>query len=390
MARIEFAEERQTVRGFGAGWGEADAEQFGCLSHQAAARAVELLMTLGSRLQLVRVKVQPGAAVARPESEKAILRSFADLGATFIASVIKPPDEFVTKAKSIRLNSLKKYAKFLADELLRLEGALGARFEVVSPQAQPDKTCKWPARAFNEFLPRLKEELRARGSTARMGAPECSSPTRSAQLLEKMDGPPEVILTQGYAADSASYARLCGLGAEVWQTEVGELVGGDIQTISDGLRWARSVAQALDAGVSAWLYNSILPLPVEEGAKGLLTRMGNTFSAPKRFWCVGQFSRFLVSGWKLCRVKDAPPSLRMVAAENSNKDAFAAVVVGTNERAKVALELSPFAADSARLWRTTPEESGELDEDLSLSGQTVEFELPANSVVSLSGRLVRA
>ena len=390
MVRVEFAEEKQEIRGFGAGWDEADALEFAQLSPQAAARAVELLTTVGAGLQLIRVRVRPGAAPARPGGERSVLRSFADLGMGFIASVVGPPEAFVTKAKSIRLNALAKYARFLADEILRLEDALKVRFDVVSPQAQPDKPCKWPARAFDGFLPRFKEELLARGSAAKVGAPECSSPSRSADVLEKLESPPDIILTHGYGADSASYARLCSHGVDVWQTEVGKVLGGDVQTISDGLRWGREIAQALDAGVSAWLYNTILPPPVEEGAKGLLTRMGNTFSAPKRFWCVGQFSRFLAPGWRLCRAAGVPPGFRAVCGKSPHEDAFAAVVVGTNERTKIALELSPFAAEAARLWRTTPDEGAELDEDLRLSGATVEFELPANSVVSISGSLVRA
>ena len=54
----------------------------------------------------------------------------------------------------------------LAEEIVRLEGELKVRFDVVSPQAQPDRPCKWPARAFDAFLPRFREELRARGSAA--------------------------------------------------------------------------------------------------------------------------------------------------------------------------------------------------------------------------------
>ncbi len=390
MARVEFGKEKQAVRGFGAGWDEGNASQFAQLSPQAAARAVELLTVAGAGLQLVRVRMRPGVHPARPEGETSILRSFVDLGVGFIASVVVPPDEFVTRAKRIRLNALHKYARFLAEEIVRLEGVLRIHFDVVSPQAQPDKACRWPARAFDDFLPRMKEELRKRGSTARVGAPECSSPARSAEILEKMETLPELVLTHGYGADSASYARLCSLGADVWQTEVGELLGSDVQTISDGLRWAREMVQALDAGVSAWLYDSTLPPPTEEGAKGLLTRMGNTFSAPKRFWCLSQFSRFLVPGWRLCEVAGVPPGYRVACAKSTNEDAFAAVVVGTNERGKVELDLSPFAAEQAQIWRTTPEEGGDLDEDVMLSGPALSFELPANSIVSLSGRLVSA
>jgi glucuronoarabinoxylan endo-1,4-beta-xylanase len=241
----------------------------------------------------------------------------------FFSSAWSPPAWMKTNGDSyageLKPAMYQQYADYLTTYVLEYKAQFGLDIYAVSPANEPNFTptqkyasCRWTGGQMAKFLRQnLIPTFAAKGITAEIVIDEHEH--WSDEMINEILADPvcskaiHIVAAHAYAPTSAPFVAIeartgqfstaIQQGKRIWQTEVS---AGDanITNMNDGVYWARVVhTHMIEDNVSAWLY--------WWGASGSTNRSSlisidhstKKYQLSKRFFTIGQFSRFIRPGF---------------------------------------------------------------------------------------------
>lgn len=250
----------------------------------------------------------------------------------FLSSCWSPPAWMKNNGKvhdgALKKENYQDFADYLAAYVLEYKKRFDLDIYALSPTNEPNyvptqdyASCKWTAGELSKFL---KENLiptfKAKGIGAEIVIDEhehWSDEYINVILDDAANAKAlNIVAAHAYAPNSGNYVSIGArtgnftnalkAGKRIWETEVSVGTGAQITNMNDGVYWARVLhAHMVENNVSAWLY--------WWGAANTNTRssliwvdaVNKKYQLSKRFFTIGQFSRFIRPGYH--RV-DATPS----------------------------------------------------------------------------------
>lgn len=277
----------------------------------------------------------------------------------------------------------------------------GVPVTAISPQNEPDisrtyyPTALWSAQQFHDFIPYLYSALGTAGhSSTKILFPEPSGwasnyegyadTTMTDAAVARDVG---ILAMHAYGGGPAATTNY-GYGQHVWETEVSGLTTYD-GSMSDALTWASSIHNYLTtANVNAWLWWEVTnQQPGEPGItndnEGLTDINGNI---AKRAYVIGNWSKFVRPGWHRVDVTNSG-SLLVTAFQSANNGQSAVVVVnsGSTDNTQV-FGVGKQMGTSIIPWITSSTQSLVQQSPVAISGGSLTYTVPANSVVTLVGQ----
>ncbi len=249
----------------------------------------------------------------------------------FLASAWSPPAWMKTNdsnyAGELKPAMYQAYADYLAAYALEYKSRYGIDVYAISPSNEPGfipkehyASCKWTGSQMAKFLrENLIPTFAAKGVTAEIVIDEHNN-WNDAMINEILSDPVcnkavHIVAAHAYAETRAPYMDIglrtgrfdtaMGKGKRIWQTEVSS---GDanITNMNDGVYWARVLhAHMVEDNVSAWLYWWGAAATNQRSALIAIDPATKKYQFSKRFFTLGQFSRFIRPGFR--RV-DATPT----------------------------------------------------------------------------------
>ncbi|MGB7435961.1 MAG: hypothetical protein WBR26_00390 [Candidatus Acidiferrum sp.] len=199
----------------------------------------------------------------------------------------------------------------------------------------------------------------------------------------------------GYCCAAATAAPSSAVGKTIWQSEVN---GGAIYDSTagmwiydpsmspDAIKWARSINDYMAVtSASGYQYWELADC-CNQGYNDGLTDY--SFSPAKRFYVVGQWSKYIRSGWIRIDATANPTSgVYVTAFKDPSSGNFAIVAINQNTSAVTEnFSLSGFPSVSSVTPTVTSESANLADQtDVTVSGTVFSYSLPTTSVVTFHG-----
>ena len=179
----------------------------------------------------------------------------------------------------------------------------------------------------------------------------------------------------------ASYSTVAGHPVEMWETETSEKTSTD--DITSGLYYANQLHKCIvDNNYNAYVYWWLVNMNSDD--EGLCTSGGAT---TKRLYTIGNYSKFVKPGYVRIGATAAPTSgLLCSAYQDPASGKFAIVVINSNTSAtSQQFNLNGLSATSVTPWLTNSSNNLVKQADVTVSGNSFTFSLPAQSVMSFVG-----
>jgi glucuronoarabinoxylan endo-1,4-beta-xylanase len=212
-----------------------------------------------------------------------------------------------------------QYADYLATYSLEYKKRYGLDIYAISPQNEPGfipkekyASCRWSSSQMVRFLrENLIPTFAAKGVTSKIFVDEHNdwSDVGINEILADSvcDKSIDIVAAHAYASTVAPYVDIgartgrfntaIAQNKTIWQTEVS---AGDanIRNMNDGVYWARVIhAHMTEDNVSAWLYWWGAATVDNRGTLISIDKATNKYELSKRFFTIGQFSRFVRPGF---------------------------------------------------------------------------------------------
>jgi glucuronoarabinoxylan endo-1,4-beta-xylanase len=177
-------------------------------------------------------------------------------------------------------------------------------------------------------------------------------------------------------------ASISGYGRPVWQTEWSRFTDPTDLGMPDALLTAQNIHDCMAANFSAWHYWTLM----YEGAAncGIYQYATRGDSPPKRFWAMGNYSRFIRPGYTRIGASGSPAGVKTTAYESPGGGRVIVVVVNTSA-SPVQYDVVGLSGSSAEVWTTDATRDLARQSDLALVGGAGTLSLPALSVTTLVG-----
>ncbi len=389
-ATVNWNDARQTIDGFGASsaWSSG--------TYPASAVSLLFSPTNGIGLSLLRNRVAPSMTT----TETSIMQQVQQLGARVWSTPWSPPKEWKTTNSNGNGGSLKPefyqaYATGLATYVLNQKAA-GVDLYALSLQNEPDwtadwETCIWNADQFAAFLPVVASTFAARGVTTKIMLAEQAAWNFS--LLSKIAADPslmqyvDIVGAHNYNPVGNPYKAvpLAG-GKRLWVTE--QSADPNSSAMAGAIPWAVDIYKAFTvAGVNAWHYWWL-----SAGGSGGVT--SSNFTAIKRTWAIGNYSRFVRPGWQFVgTTNDSTLNISTFKDPVSGKFAIVAVNAGSSAVSQT-FNFTGFTAVSVTPYVTSDTAGDDLAAKASIAttnaGARFIASVGANSVVTYVGQLSSA
>lgn len=234
-----------------------------------------------------------------------------------MATVWSPPawmktNNSISNGGYLKPTMYQAFADYLSTYVLQYKARFGVNIYGVSIANEPNLivnygSSQWTAQNMHDFiLSNLGPTFHKNGVTAKIMMPELSPWDMSLASTTFSDPAAAAYVgiaishdyDMGYAASKVAAAK--ALKLPVWQTEVSDLAPSD-PSITDGLKWAINIHNHMTVPeTNAWLYwAGVLDVQDPKTGQGLILfdNTNNTFSTPKRFYALGQFSKFIRPGY---------------------------------------------------------------------------------------------
>jgi glucuronoarabinoxylan endo-1,4-beta-xylanase len=289
------------------------------------------------------------------------------------------------------------YAKHLSS-FPTLLNSKGVSIVALSIQNEPDlqnseyDTCMWTAEQIHDFIPYLSNALSAAGlGSLKIAIPEESTWTfdRLRPVLQDPETAKHVGLVMGHAyrVETPRGISLAG-DLHVWQTEVSDFGNYD-GSMTDAMTWAQYIHNYLSVGVNAWMYWSV------DCGFGYFNHDNNMCLTDqhghlaKRAYVLGQFAKFIRTGWYRVDVSNSGPLL--VSAFKGPGKEFAMVAINRSIWSIRGQEFVLRGLTSERSgitpWITSSTKSLSVQRTVSTGagGDTFTYNIPGESVVTFYG-----
>jgi glucuronoarabinoxylan endo-1,4-beta-xylanase len=343
------------------------------------------------------------AGVYVPDMQLAIAN-----GARVWSSSWTPPAAYKTNDStsnggSLLAGSYGAYATWLANYVNSLSSLYGIGLYALSVQNEPNNTgsydtCIWTAAEFDAFIGNnLGPTFVSDGLTGTLiMMPETDFYSNLAGMANTTMADPTAAQYVGinawhdYDDASSTINPYASQGKKYWETEVSDgsgfgpsLCGGCWDpSMADALMWAAIVHNRLAvANANAWHWWWLVDSYGNDN-EGLIGPDGVTVS--KRAYMLGNYSKFVRPGFNRIDATATPQSGVLVSAyNNSTSGALVIVVINQNgSDVSQSFTLNGTSASSVTPWITSGSLNLVQQTDISVSGGSFTYSLPAYSVSS--------
>lgn len=386
-ATVNWTDVQQSIDGFGA------SSAWVARTPNAAQTDLLYSRTSGIGLSILKSHIQPNGYA--PFNENVVMQLAGNYGLKIFSAAWTPPREWKTNNNTDHGGSLlpqyyQPWADTLATYVQNLKG-IGVTLDYISLQNEPDyaagwASCTWTDDQLAAFLPMLVSALQSRGLTTQILGPEMSawSLDRAKAILAtpSLSQNLAVLGAHRYGATGYPYRFLGNtLGKPFWETEI--YFDGATEMDTAMLMLQDMSAAFKVGGVSAWMYWRQSG-PANEGL------MDSLYNPTRRFWAMGNFSRFVRPGWVMIGNTENG-GLDVTTFKDPVTGKFAIVAYNTNATTGVTetFNLSGVSASSVQRYITsaTAGDDLRLDQTLTLTGGTsFTSTVPAYSVVTFVGQ----
>ncbi len=316
----------------------------------------------------------------------------------------------------LRRDKYEDYADLLADYAKNFEDKMGAPLDIISIQNEPNwktdyESAYWDGIDLRDFLLVMEERFPKKGVTLGEGGLGVMMPefenfdiNFNDMIKPSLDAPnAEKILTHialhQYNANfdssgktgAKAFPGITASGKRFWQTEVSG--SGPAQPAGLGIDNAIFFAKMIhydftlvemNAFLFWWLWSN------SGSTTGSLIRVeGNDVLPAKRFYAMGQFSRFIRPGWHLI-ISDTAPRIGVHSSAYRNPNTKEIAIVLINERNStldVTLDLNEAEFAELNIWRTSENESLSSIGRQRISRGKATISLPPKSITTLYGNV---
>jgi glucuronoarabinoxylan endo-1,4-beta-xylanase len=318
--------------------------------------------------------------------------------------------EFAVMGGYVLPMSYGAFASYAVDWIQTLESK-GVHVDYFSPTNEPNINEVWTASTLDTFVSHnLGPAFASAGLTTSIVIPETSGWFSPDDITTCMGDPDcakyvTIAASHGYgggSVDGTGVSYCCSTAAaaptsigsrRVWMTEINggftKETSNDTNmwvydaSIADAMVWAHNIHDYMTvANASAWMYWNLASYSPIEYNDGLTDY---SFNPAKRFYVVGNFSRYVRSGWLRIDATESPASgLYVTAFRDPSSDAFVVVAVNENvSSSPLTVSLVGFPS----VDRVTPTVTSEGDAladqtDVTVAAGAFTYTLPPTSVVS--------
>lgn len=272
----------------------------------------------------------------------------------------------------------------------------GIPIMALSPQNEPDisqayPSCTWTADQFDAFVPVLNAALPA--STAIM-IPENAIQAgdyggfAATTMNDSAAGPNVKFLAQhGYGTNTiVAWNTFSNNPLHLWETEISSQSSTYDGSMSDALSWANTIHQYLTVPqVNAFIWWFLSDQQFQGSGTDNAALTDSSGNIPKRAYITGNWSKFVRPGWHRVAVTNSGPLL-VTAFTNPTGTQSAVVVVNTSNNvvASQAFSVGTQLGSAVTPWVTSSTLSLASQSRVSISAGTLTYNIPANSVVTLT------
>ena len=422
---IKYGEVHQTIDGFGvaSAWSADSLQQF---PEPQRSRVLDLLFsrTEGAGFSIVRNEIGSGGGTPATTSTQTIeptegnftwnvdagqiweMQQARQRGiSTFISSVWSAPawmktNNSVTNGGHIHPDKYQAYANYLAQYVLGYRQHFGLRISAISPANEPNlvagyQTNEWTADEFKTFIrDYLKPTFTRNHVPAKVFMPEevtWTDDLASATLQDPAASAGiDIIAAHDYTPGNPipfADAKAQGKGQWMSETSGGSTDPGDI---GDALKWAFQIhGHLVNAESNAWdWWIGTEPHPPASGdgqALIYLDAPNGVFTATKRLYSIGNFSRFIRPGYQRIGATANPSIGVFTSAYRDPHDKSKVIVVAINKtNSYQPLNLSFDGVHPTLLspYVTSKTQSLERSSDILLSHGSAATVLPSQSITT--------
>jgi len=333
--------------------------------------------TLAFRAQVPGFEPQPGVwDWSADANQRWMLRRAVALGANRVVAFANSPPWWMTVSGSVTgsadgsSNNLKTdcevaFADYLATVISHLTALDGVHFDLATPLNEPSarwwklghwqEGCHVSADQQARLINDLRKALNAQNLSTGIDASEDNdeqSVIDSIRAYDSAQSNVTLIATHSYDANNPSGIRQLAvrLHKPAWVSEYGD---GD----ASGLKMARRIHDDLtETRACAWIYWQMVDSAGGWGfLRNPLNSRGRTgYFINKKFYVMGQFSKFIRPGFQIIGVNDRNS---LAAYSPTNQTLVIVAINDTEETTNVVYDLGAFSAlpAQASCVRTTPE-----------------------------------
>jgi glucuronoarabinoxylan endo-1,4-beta-xylanase len=344
------------------------------------------------------VNVASGPTIAT--SDLANAQAAVARGATVWASEWSPPDAMKSNdnfdAGGAFLGGAANFtalASIQASFVVWMNTAYGIPIYAISPQNEPNisqnyPSCTWTGQQFHDYIPYLQSALSAAGygSVKIMVAEESdwgNSYSTTAMNDASVASDIAILASHAYGSSAAPLSWNNFTTQHVWETEVSDFNSYD-GSITSGLTYATEISDWLStANVNSWNYWLL------SAARGFtdneaLTDVSNNIA--KRAYALGNFSKFVRPGWHRVDVANTTSLLvTAFASADGTQSAVVAVNSGSSDSPQV-INVGTQMGASVVPWITSSSQNLAQQSAVTISGGTLSYTIPANSIVTFVGQ----
>jgi glucuronoarabinoxylan endo-1,4-beta-xylanase len=379
---VSFAELHQTMDGFGA------SDNYNPAFTDAQADMM-FSFTSGIGMSLLRVSVSPKGSDLAPLSnaQKAFAR-----GAKVWIAPWTPPGNWKDNGSEnngghLMATHRDDWASVLAGVVTTLASS-NVTVYAVSIQNEPDYTASYASCLYSNdemvsFVNVLAPKLAALNPKPKLMMPETSgwanawnywnAASADAKAAQNVD----IIATHQYFVDDPP-SHPIPAGKVFWQTEDSsfDAFKGDIGNAINVTKWIHNAI--LHGGVSAWHYWAIWGRNKDN--EGLLSESGET---TKRFFALGNFSKFVRPGFVRVGTIGGPSSTMVTAFKDPAGGTFAIVAINPGAaNVPFAVALSGANAASVTPWVTSAQLDLAAQNKITVTEGRFSTMLPASSITT--------
>lgn len=289
------------------------------------------------------------------------------------------------------------YADYLSRYVREYKSRFGIDNYAISIQNEPDlatdyESSQWYGSMIRDFVKNnLTPTFQSDGVTAKVIPTEPSGWTENFAYDTLMDTSAvngvHIVGAHHYSGTLSPMLTAQSKGKDVWLTEVG-ILGDNVNNITDGLRWGQEVHDTLvTAEANAFHYWWLYTDWNNGGALINGDAEHTTFTANKRLWTIGNFSRFVRPGYNRIGLSSNNPESNVYTSAYKDSVTGKLVIVAINKNnslTSVTFNLNGTSLSSTAVtpYRTSSSENLTQLTNLTASGGSFTATLAASSVTT--------
>ena len=290
------------------------------------------------------------------------------------------------------------YANYLVNYIKTIQSTYGVTLYAVSPQNEPDwntsyESCLWTGAQFQDFVKTyLAPAIAAAGLSTKIMITESFADNLSlaAPAMNDPVAAPLVSIIGGHLYGGGPFALSSGgfshlTNQENWQTEISDVSAtpNDTSMVS-GLQEATWIHNCVvNASMNAFHHWWIVTESTTGGVADNSGLCDNKSNPTKKFYVLGNFSKFIRPGFQRIAIPAAPAAnITCSAYASASRLVIVAINKGTSSSSQTFTLGGGLNAASVVPWVTDPSNNLVQQAAVAVSGGSFTFNLPAQGVVT--------